>query len=95
MNEVNSSFIEQAHASRVVQRSVDSINTDNICAKLLKERNITLASSFVGKRICEGGCARCGTVGADILLICDTADEEFGTVLVEEMRSLALVSRLY
>ena len=95
MNEVNSCRVKQAHASRVVQSCVDSINTDNICAKLLEERDITLASSFVCERICEGRCARCGTVGADILLIRDTADEEFSTVLVEEMRALVLVSRLY
>jgi hypothetical protein len=78
----------------MIQRCVDSINTDNICAKLLEERDITLATSFICERICEGGRARCGTVGADILLICDTADEEFGTVLVEEVRPLVLVSKL-
>jgi hypothetical protein len=80
----------------VVQRRVDSINTDDICAELLEKRDITLASSFVCERICEGGCARRSAVGADILLICNTADEEFGTVLVEEMRPLtACISRLY
>jgi hypothetical protein len=79
----------------VIQRCVDSINPDDICAKLLEERDITLATSFVCEGICEGGCARCGTVGADILLICYTADEEFGTVLVEEVRALIRVSKLY
>ena len=80
----------------MVQRSVDSINTDNICAKLLKERNITLASSFVCERVCEGGRARRCAVGADILLICDAADEEFCTVLVEEVGSLEVcVSKWY
>lgn len=95
MDEVNSGGVEQSHANRVVQRCVDGINTDNIRAKFLEEWNITLASCFICERICESGCARYRTAGADILLICDTADEEFGAVLVEEVRSLVIVSRLY
>lgn len=70
----------------MVQRSIDSVNTNNIGAKFLENRNITLAASFV----CEGiGESSIGSgVGVNVLLICYTTDEEFGTVLIEEMGSL-------
>ena len=88
LNEVNPGRVEHAHASGVVQRSINGINADDICTKLLEERDVALASGFVCEGVCKGCCARECTAGSNILLICDTTDEELGTVLVEEVRSL-------
>lgn len=86
MNKIDSSILKHAHTEGVVQRSIDSVNTNGVGAQFLKKRNVTLAASFVGKRI--GVSSSGARVGVHILLVCDTANEEFGTVLVEEMGAL-------
>lgn len=67
-NKVDAGFGEGIHALIVVTLVVDSVDTDNVDAKLLEVLDITLADLGVGQRILVGG----GTTG----LVVDTSEVE-------------------
>lgn len=52
----------------------------------MKNRNVTLATSFICKGIGKSSVG--SSVGVHVLLVCYTTNEEFGTILVEEVRAL-------
>lgn len=60
---------------------VDGIGTNDIGAKLLQVWNITLAVGVIRQRVGVIGVARAGAIRGVLLLIGDTADEEFGAVV--------------
>ncbi|KAI6776278.1 hypothetical protein HG530_000223 [Fusarium avenaceum] len=86
---VDTGIVEQLHASLVVGLGVDGVGSDDVGTELLEERNITLASFLVGKRINVLGRLVVGlTGGGGILLVGNTLHEELGSVGVEELRTL-------
>jgi hypothetical protein len=93
LDKVDSGIVEELHASIVVLGGIDSINTNGVDTKLLEQWHITSAACLVGERIGEriwlatSSCS-CTVCGDEILLICNTLDEELGTVLVEEVGAL-------
>jgi hypothetical protein len=92
LDHVNASIVEQLHASIVVLGGIDGINSNGVHAQLLDERNISLAASFIRKRVDVrlwlSSSSSTATGGDVILLICDTLDEELGTILVKEVGAL-------
>jgi len=88
LDNVNSVLLQKAHAGTVIERGINGIDPDDICTQLLQERNIAGAASFIRQRVCESAVAGRSSIRTDILLICNTSDEELCTVFVEEMGSL-------
>ncbi len=72
----------------MIERCIYSIDPNDICAQFLEKRDISGTASLICQRICEGCIIRSCAIGADILLICNSTDEELGPVLVEEMGAL-------
>jgi len=73
----------------VVGLGIDGVCSDDVGTELLEERNITLASLLVGKRVHVLGLLVVGlTSSGGILLVSNTLHEELSSVGVEELGTL-------
>ena len=84
-NKGQTSIGKSVHTGGVVLGRVDGINTDDIDSQGLHERDISLATLRVGKRVDKG-------LGAGAIhggLVCDTNNVKLRAVLIEEFRSLS------
>jgi hypothetical protein len=73
----------------MVLGGIDSIGTDDVGTQLLQVGNVTLAAVNIGQRIGVVGVLGSCAVGLVLLLVGNTANEEFCSVVeVEELVAL-------